>query len=185
MKLPQTTRILTPQEATEVFMKYYGYVRSVAFASAPVASLSEDIAHDAFVCFMDNVATWEYSDEKIKPLLKSITRNMAARVWKRQMRQSPEALCGVANLLRTELFDDEEFHASYCSLEDKIVALRSCLAKMSPENRALIEKLYFDENSYSELSELLNKSTAALYMQASRVRMQLYECVNATLEAER
>ncbi|MDO5552891.1 MAG: RNA polymerase sigma factor [Planctomycetia bacterium] len=184
MESLQTTRKLTQQEATEVFMKYYGYVRSVAFAAAPVASLSEDIAHDAYVCFMENVATWDYCEEKVKPLLKSITRNMAARVWKSQARQTPEALRAVAEFLHTELIDDEAFHASYCSLEDKLDALRSCLAKLSPESRMLLEKLYFEENSYSDLAVLLNKSTEALYMQASRARAQLQDCVNGVLEAE-
>ncbi|MDO5566602.1 MAG: DUF1559 domain-containing protein [Planctomycetia bacterium] len=49
MESPDKKRTLTQKEATEVFMKYYGYVRGVAFASAPIASLSEDIAHDTYI----------------------------------------------------------------------------------------------------------------------------------------
>lgn len=77
--MPSNHQKMTKEQASEIFMKNYQLVRIIAFENAPVDSLMEDIVHDTYIYFVEKADTWEYFPEKIPALLRTITKNMAAR----------------------------------------------------------------------------------------------------------
>ncbi|MDO5582111.1 MAG: hypothetical protein Q4G69_13360 [Planctomycetia bacterium] len=100
------TKKLTKEQASEIFMKNYRLVQIVAFENAPAASLTEDIVHDTYVYFVEKAESWEYDPEKIAALLKTITKNMAARSWKKYQSNLPKNLAKIMDYLSQKQEDE-------------------------------------------------------------------------------
>jgi len=60
-------------------------------------------------------------------------------------------------------------------------ALRSCLRKLPPKQRELIEQRYRDEASIEKISRQTDKSETAVYQLLYRIRKALQDCVELTL----
>ena len=60
-------------------------------------------------------------------------------------------------------------------------ALRSCLRKLPPKQRELIEQRYRDEASIEKISRQTDKSETAVYQLLYRIRKILQDCVELTL----
>ncbi|MDO5553584.1 MAG: sigma-70 family RNA polymerase sigma factor [Planctomycetia bacterium] len=178
------TRKLTREEAGEMFMKYFGFVRAVAFEHAPSKSLVEDITHDAYVCFAEKAETWDFDEAKIEALLRSITEKMAHRAWKVYLRNQPEHLRELAEFLKLSPDDGTNFRGTYDQLDDKLAILEGCLAKLPEDQRAIIEAVYLSDKGYTEVIKMLGKSPNAVYQQVSRIRAFLEECVETMLKLE-
>jgi len=71
------------------------------------------------------------------------------------------------------------------ALGERRAALTSCLKKLPDADHDLIRHRYYDGLSVNEISELVGRSTHAIYRELSRVHAILSRCVERTLvEAE-
>ncbi|MDO5581505.1 MAG: sigma-70 family RNA polymerase sigma factor [Planctomycetia bacterium] len=173
---------LTKEEASQIFLQNIELVRTIAARRAPARSLQEDIVQDTYVYFVNKSENWDRREPSFKGLLKTIAQNMAARHWDQWIRNLPENLQAVAEYLTRaseSLSGPENLTA-----EEKVYALKICLQKLSPENRDLIEMFYYGNVSYSDLVKKTGRSIDALYMQMSRIRALLHDCILKTMTLE-
>jgi len=68
-------------------------------------------------------------------------------------------------------------------LGDRAVALRSCLDKLPPPSRKLLEERYAPGGSVKELAEADGRSVAALSQVLYRLREKLLQCIETTRAA--
>jgi RNA polymerase sigma-70 factor (ECF subfamily) len=69
-------------------------------------------------------------------------------------------------------------------LEARRQALRSCLDRLDPSSRQLLEQCYAGKDSIKTIAEGLGQRPNALYMVLKRLRRALFDCINRTLTAE-
>lgn len=171
---------LTKEEASRVFLQNIEYVCSTAARFAPSQELQADITHDAYVYFIEKAQTWIYDPDRIKPLLKVITRNMANRYWTQYTRSLPENMRKLAEQLQetANRYDQDLM----ISRSQELAALRICLEKLSPSDRQIVELYYFGKIGYSELIIRMGKSRDAVYKIMSRLRGRLHDCIEKTLQ---
>ncbi|MFC7338749.1 sigma-70 family RNA polymerase sigma factor [Haloferula chungangensis] len=71
-------------------------------------------------------------------------------------------------------------------LESKRLALQTCLGKLTPENRELLEIRYENQRGgMSRLAEETGRSRASLRVTLSRLRASLRQCIRSTMMVER
>jgi len=63
-------------------------------------------------------------------------------------------------------------------------ALEGCLQKLSPEKRELVLQAYADGTDQREVAAALSKTPAAFYMLLARIRRDLADCIERTLQQE-
>lgn len=173
---------LSVEEASSIFMRHIDFVRTIAEKNAPSKSLIDDVVHDTLVYFLKNKSVWQYDEKKILGLLKSITLHIAHRHWREHIKHMPSSLRTIAEHLRQEGLRRSGSDESDRSSRRHI--LKACLQKLSPENRELVEVLYFSELGYQEASRLTGRSRQAIYTQMSRIRALLHQCVRKVMEME-
>ena len=64
------------------------------------------------------------------------------------------------------------------TLEERRVALSDCMAKLSPDDQALIHQRYMTEDTVAQLAISLNQPADTLYKRLSRIRGRLLRCIN-------
>ena len=64
------------------------------------------------------------------------------------------------------------------------VILEECLAKLKPDDRALIEGRYMPGVKMTELAETLGRPANSVYKSLGRIRQQLLACMTAGLQDE-
>ncbi len=63
-------------------------------------------------------------------------------------------------------------------------ALASCLGKLSDRDRDLVHRCYSDGSRFASIAKEENRSIDAIYQAISRIRKNLYLCVQKTLAKE-
>jgi RNA polymerase sigma-70 factor (ECF subfamily) len=69
-------------------------------------------------------------------------------------------------------------------LEARQLALATCLERLKPDRRALLERCYAGKHSIKAIAEELGKTVNGLYLLLKRIRRGLFECINRTLAAQ-
>jgi RNA polymerase sigma-70 factor (ECF subfamily) len=62
--------------------------------------------------------------------------------------------------------------------------LEECLDRLPESSRTLLQAVYANQVSISDLAQQTNRSVDAIYKQLQRIRYRLFECVERTLAAE-
>ena len=62
-------------------------------------------------------------------------------------------------------------------------ALRQCLEKLPPRQRAMLVQRYEGQQSFEQISRTAGSTPGAVQRALSRIRMALHDCVLATLRA--
>src|SRR4029077_3816984 len=75
------------------------FVRSLALRFAPAPGLAEDIAQQVFLEFVAKAGRWDLSRD-VKPLLATMTRNVALRCWRDRTRLMSAEIRGLAEHIR-------------------------------------------------------------------------------------
>lgn len=68
--------------------------------------------------------------------------------------------------------------------DDRVIALRDCLAKLKQDDLTLIQRRYRDATPMAVLAGIQKKSVDAIGMRLSRARRQLAECIQAKLRTQ-
>ena len=69
-------------------------------------------------------------------------------------------------------------------LERRRQALMTCLGKLRPRDRELIQRRYASGESGLSVARLLNRPANSIYQSLGRIRRALLECINRQLAAE-
>ncbi len=95
--------------------------------------------------------------------------------YRRQSKRRPLQLLSeeMLELLHTE----SETALSEGRWEQREQALRTCLEKLSPEHRQVVQLRYRDEASIESIAHRVDRTQGAVYRLLSRLRRTLFECV--------
>ncbi|MDO5553254.1 MAG: sigma-70 family RNA polymerase sigma factor [Planctomycetia bacterium] len=161
------------KQASQAFLQNYHFVEKMAFRFAPSQQLQDDIVQDAFVDFVQKAEQWDLT-QPIQPLLKRIVQISADRYWRSHMRNKPENLRKIAELLQSESCCDD----SSVTTQEQLDALDTCLKKLAEKARILFEQHYFEEIPWKEIAQATGQSVESVYMAGSRIRAVLRECID-------
>jgi RNA polymerase sigma-70 factor (ECF subfamily) len=162
--------------AAQVFLSHHDFVKGVALKYAPWPGLMEDITQQVFLEFMKKESQWDLSKDA-RPLLATMTRHIAMRLWRERTRQQPDVVQKLADHIRL-LAEEREAPPRY---EDEIGVLRSCLQKLPEKSRELVELYYYNEIGTPQIAEQVNMKTDTVCRALSRVREKLRECIQQNL----
>src|SRR5262245_27907616 len=109
----------------EIIEGHGHFVRSLALRLAPVPSLVEDIAQQVFLEFVAKGDQWDLNRD-VKPLLATMTRNVALRCWRERTRAMSAEMRGLADHIRALA---EESEVEWYRPEEQ-TALRQCLEQL-------------------------------------------------------
>lgn len=156
----------------ELFQARYGLVIAVARRYSPDPESAHDIVQQVFVEFMQSGIRkgWDLQRD-INPLLHTITKNVALKFWREKQRRIPEAVRRLS-----ERFLERRDENSTPE-DDRIEALLKCLEKLSPKNRSLIERYYFENIPIDELCGRLGVKAGAIHQALCRIRAKLKDCI--------
>ena len=162
--------------AAQVFLTHHDFVRGVALKYAPWPGLMEDIAQQVFLEFLAKEARWDLSQDA-RPLLATMTRHVAMRLWRERTRQQPEVVQKLADHIRL-LAEERDLPPRY---QEEVGVLRSCLQKLPEKSRELVELYYYNEVGTADIAGQFEMKADTVCRALSRVRDKLRECIQRTL----
>lgn len=74
-----------------------------------------------------------------------------------------------------------DFAAGDDGMELRIQALQQCMARLSPEDRELVEIRYADETSLADFARRINRPDSSLRTTLQRLRAALRKCISSRL----
>ena len=165
---------MNPQEtsAAQVFLSHHDFVKGVALKYAPWPGLMEDITQQVFLEFMNKESRWDLSHDA-RPLLATMTRHVAMRLWRDRTRDQPETVRKLADHIRL-LAEERDTPPRY---EEEIGVLRGCLQKLPEKSFELIQLYYYSDVPTPEIAERLDMNADTVCRALSRVRDKLRECI--------
>jgi RNA polymerase sigma factor (sigma-70 family) len=163
--------------AAQLFLAHYDFVKGVALKYAPWPGLMEDIAQQVFLEFMAKEGQWDL-EKDLRPLLATMTRHLAMRLWRERTRERPEVVQKLADHIRL-LAEESESPPRY---EEEISILRQCLQKLPEKSRDLIELYYYQDISTPDIANQLTMKADTVCRALSRVREKLRECIHQQIK---
>ncbi len=163
-------------QTAQAFLAHHDFVKGVALKYAPWPGLVEDIAQQVFLEFLAKESQWDLSAD-VRPLLATMTRHVALRLWRERTRQQPEVVQKLAEHIR-QLAEERDRPPRY---EEEIAVLKGCLAKLPEKSRELVELYYYHEVATAQIAGQVNMRADTVCRALSRVREKLRECLEKTL----
>lgn len=162
--------------AAQVFLTHHDFVKGVALKYAPWPGLMDDITQQVFLEFMAKETRWDLSKDA-RPLLATMTRHVAMRLWRERTREQPDVVQKLADHIRL-LAEERDSPPRY---EEEIGVLRTCLQKLPDKSRELIHLYYYNEVGTPEIAGQLDMKADTVCRALSRVREKLRECIQRSL----
>ncbi len=156
---------------TDCQSRLYGYIYSLT--GRP--DVAREILHDT------NRKLWEIkdsydSDREFAPWAFKVAFNQVRTDRKRRKRE------------RLVFLDEETLHAlaeEHTSrrdrLDDRVAALETCLGKLKPDRRKLVEDYYHGGASVEALAKRLNRRANTVAVTLHRVRQLLADCIRRAM----
>lgn len=163
--------------AAQLFLLHHDFVKGVALKYAPWPGLMEDISQQVFLEFMAKETLWNL-EKDVRPLLATMTRHVAMRLWRDRTRDKPEVVQKLADHIR-QLAEDDDETPRY---EAEAPALRECLQKLPEKSRELVQLYYYADVSTPEIAGQLAMKADTVCRALSRVREKLRECIRRSLK---
>lgn len=164
-------------KAAQIFLAQAGFVRGLALRYAPLPGLADDIVQQVLVEFLAKSSEWDFVSD-IRPLLATMTRHVALRLWRERTRVMPDVLRRLAEHVR-RLAEERDSPSVY---DDELAALRRCLNRLPDKSRTLIDEYYFGGQSVADIGAKLGTRADTICRAISRVREKLRDCIARSLE---
>lgn len=163
--------------AAQIFLTHHDFVKGVALKYAPWPGLMEDIAQQVFLEFIAKEQRWDL-EKDIRPLLATMTRHVAMRLWRDRTRERPEVVQKLADHIRL-LAEESDLPPRY---EAEIGPLRDCLKKLPEKSREIIQLYYYSDVGTPQMAEQLGMKADTVCRALSRVREKLRECIQRQIQ---
>lgn len=163
--------------AAQLFLVHHDYVKGVALKYAPWPGLVEDISQQVFLEFIGKEQRWDL-EKDLRPLLATMTRHVAMRLWRERTRERPDTVRKLADHIRL-LAEERETPPRY---EEELPLLRECLARLPEKSRELVELYYYGDVSTPQIAGRLSMNADTVCRALSRVREKLRECIQRQIQ---
>jgi RNA polymerase sigma-70 factor (ECF subfamily) len=164
-------------QAAQIFLAHHDFVKGVALKYAPWPGLMEDITQQVFLEFLRKESQWDL-DKDVRPLLATMTRHIAMRLWRDRTREQPDVVQKLADHIRL-LAEERDLPPRY---EEEIGVLRECLNKLPEKSRELVHLYYYNDISTPEIADQLAMKADTVCRALSRVREKLRECIQRSIQ---
>jgi RNA polymerase sigma-70 factor, ECF subfamily len=158
----------------------YRYLRFMGADAASADDLAQDTFTEAFRIVDRAPKPGDFNGESA--WLRAIARNMFMRHWRRR-KNTPEVLDGEI-LEKAEAAWKQEFLRDSEDGFDYVEALRECLRKVPPAQRAALDMRYDARKSRREMAASLSMTEDGVKSLLQRVRAALAECIQKRLAQE-
>ena len=171
----------SPRESHEIFMQLLarhepvirGYLRSLVSRAADVDELMPDVALVAWRKFS------ELREPEAFPRWACVIARYEALRFRRDRARDRLVLDeAVIEALADEAAAEMPLH------QRRLVALESCFEKLPDARRELVITAYTPGTSQKDLARQMGRTEGALYQLLSRIRQELWRCVELTLAKE-
>jgi RNA polymerase sigma-70 factor (ECF subfamily) len=158
-------------------LRYEGYVFGLVKKHVPPADV-EDTAQEAFIRAYKSLSTYRGRGGGFKSWLASITVRTCYDYWRRAYR-SKERPVSYLTENSEKWLESVLAESSVTALEERGAAdearelLEAGLARLSAEDRMVLDLVYLEEHSGKEAAELLGWSTANVKVRCFRARRKL------------
>lgn len=134
------------------------------------ADLADDLTQDAFLVWLRKPPE-VVTPEQLPAWLRGVARNLL-RNARRQGRTLAEIPAdSVAESVWAKLVGDGDG-------EDRLMALRECVATLADADRELLDRRYRDGAPLEELASLSMSKVEAVRSKLRRIQQRLFDCVN-------
>ena len=176
------TAIVGRRAALRLLLANRGMLLGYINAITGDPTLSEDVFQEVSIVVLDKHAQLT-SSAGFKPWARTIARFQSLKAVARR-RAGPITLSGdVLDLLDTSWSALDEDPAALAD-QERLAALRSCLTRISPRARRLVEMRYVENLPGARIAELLGKPLNTVYVAISRIHRALGECVRGRLQRQ-
>lgn len=162
--------------AAQAFLAEHDFVKGVALKYAPWPGLVDDITQQVFLEFMAKEDRWDL-EKNIRPLLATMTRHVAMRLWRERTKHQPDVVQKLAEHVR-QLAEERDSPPRY---QDEVRILKSCLEKLPEKSRDLIDLYYYNDISTPEIADQIDMKADTVCRALSRVREKLRECITRSI----
>lgn len=171
---------MNPHEthAAQAFLTHHDFVRGVALKYAPWPGLVDDITQQVFLEFMAKEERWDLSKD-VRPLLATMTRHVAMRLWRERTRHQPDVVQKLAQHIRL-LAEERESPPRY---HEEVHVLKTCLEKLPEKSRELVDLYYYHDIRTPEIAERIRTNADTVCRALSRVREKLRACIERGLNS--
>src|SRR5512137_72880 len=160
----------TQQRFLSLFLRSEREIFRYVAALVPNVADAEDIVQQTAMALWEKFEAYDPS-QPFTPWACRFALNKA-RQWI-ERRQRWQAL--LENGLAEELVQRrQELHPE---MELRLKHLQTCLGKLSPEQRSLVESYYYERTDVEKLAERSGRSAGATYKMLQRIRHTLQHCV--------
>jgi RNA polymerase sigma-70 factor (ECF subfamily) len=151
-------------------------IRNFIYSIHPDAGDLDDIMQDTAVSLWEKFETFDH-DRKFLPWAMRLAYFEVLRFRKKRSRDRLVFSAELVDMLAAESSDND-------IAEPTRLALESCLCRLDPRSRAVIEARYGRGASISELASTRQESVHRLYRLLEKVRSMLVSCVRQKLASE-
>lgn len=158
---------------------YEGTLRTGIAAFCPRAIDPREIVHQAFIVAFRQLDRYRVGSSPLA-WLRGIARNLLLAELRRLRRERARRAdpLELAELTAAE----EELAAGGDGEDDRLVALRRCLAKLPADASDLLQRHYARGESLAAIAEALGKSMAAVKFRLHWLRRKLHACMTGAGE---
>jgi RNA polymerase sigma-70 factor (ECF subfamily) len=154
-------------------------LRAVIALNAPVAHLIDEIAHETFVFAFNHIQEFQRGTSFFA-WIKSIAWNLLrAEIQRFSREQANQSKYAERRVVEATPFKPVELAAK------ELDKLETCLEKVPPRLKQLVEMRYRLSFSTQEIAEKAGQSNAWVRTTLCRLRKQLRDCVNDKLAVEK
>ncbi len=162
------------------FLSYRGEFMAYLMAILRDFDAAEEVFQNAAVVILEGATAGE-PIRNFRAWSKEIVRRQALYRLRQQSQQAkrfrpiaPELFEAIS---ATFLEEDAE------GVRREVLALRNCLEKLPPRQRALLGLRYERQQSFEQISQATGTTPGAAQRALSRIRLALHDCVLAALQA--
>lgn len=164
--------------------RYQGYIFSIIAPRVPQGQVAET-AHETFVKAYRSLGSYSGSGE-LRHWLARIAVRTCHDYWRKHYRQPETPVSGLSEECR-EWIAGLGAEATGAELARQRREARElldwALAHLAPDDRMVLTRVYFDEQSMRETAELMGWSESKTKVRAHRARARLREILEEALEA--
>lgn len=164
------------QVLTNIYQSHYAMVVGIAWRYAPVPDLILDIAQQVYLDFVENAGKhhWDLHRDSA-PLLATLTKNRAIKIWKQEQPYLPEGARKIAErLAKSSAPSPKEIEL----LEDRTEALEDCMNRLGRRGREMIRNRYFDNQTIETIARQWSLKPASVRKSLTRIRQELKDCID-------
>lgn len=173
---------------TAQFQTHYGFVSGIIYRYAPMKDLMGDIMQEVFIDFFTGFAEkkWSLGQEGIptdwRPLLGHLAKRRS-QLFARQQKRKKRLVDLVAERLQQKSRESDKAK-SLAEVEQKMQAMKQCLAKLPPKSRAIVEQYYFERVSMGRIAEHQGTTLATIRNFFYRIRLKLRQCIETSAKKD-